>query len=403
MKKIVYLTGTRFPTNKASGLQICKTCEGFAANRLEVVLFYPERKLSKAEQPRQDLLKSYGIKHPYKIIPLASLNIFMFEKILPPRIFSFFYTLHTFLWGMAAAIKARKEKADLYYTRDISIAWWLALFRMPSAFEAHADPGRLEKKLLPFILKKPNFKALVLMAALLKPVYERLGISACKMILSHHGFSSDLFSDIPDQKDCRKKLGLPLEGKILGYIGKFKSVGQDKGISDLIRMMADLQSKRPPLPLLLCVGGPLSAVPDYLQKAGELNIPETQLKFVGHVPHAEVPVWTGACDILLLPLKPAFMQNIGAMPLKLFEYMASGVPIIAADLPSVREYLVHRQNAVLVDPENPSAMAGGVLEITENPETGRQMALQARADVQKFSWEYRASTLIKALNLEDRH
>lgn len=403
MKKIVYLTGTRFPTNKASGLQICKTCEGFAANHTDVMLFYPRRKLSKTVPPQKDLLESYGIEKAFHIRPLFNADVFILENILPGKLFSFLYTLHAFLWGMFAAFKAQREKAALYYTRDIAIAVWLGLFNLPLAFEAHAAPGRLEKKLLPLLAKKPGFRALVIMAALLKPVYQKLGIPADKTILSHHGFSPDHFSAVPDRETCRKRLELPMDKKIIGYIGKFKSVGKDKGVAGLVQMTADFQSPGGSPPLLLCVGGPLSAVPDYLRRAEELKIPETQLKFVGHVPHVNIPLWMGACDILLLPLTPSFMENIGAMPLKLFEYMAATVPVVAADLPPIREYLVHRQNALLVDPKDPSAMAAAVSEILTDPEFGRRLAVQARNDVEKFSWEYRACTLIKALNLVDRH
>jgi glycosyltransferase involved in cell wall biosynthesis len=79
--------------------------------------------------------------------------------------------------------------------------------------------------------------------------------------------------------------------------------------------------------------------------------------------------------------------------LKLFEYMASGRPIVASDLPSLREVLADGRNAVLVEPGNPQALTAGIRRIKEDPALAERIARQALEDVRDYTWDRRAERL----------
>ena len=64
-------------------------------------------------------------------------------------------------------------------------------------------------------------------------------------------------------------------------------------------------------------------------------------------------------DVLVLPNPASAISNRFTSPLKLFDYMASGRPIVASNLPAIREILRDTENAVLVEPGNPDALAAG--------------------------------------------
>jgi glycosyltransferase involved in cell wall biosynthesis len=136
-------------------------------------------------------------------------------------------------------------------------------------------------------------------------------------------------------------------------------------------------------------------VPAYLDLARRIGIPEHWLKFVDRVPNTEVPWWIRSCDLVILPLTADFMVHAGAMPLKLFEYMAAGVPILATDLPSIREVLRHGENAWLVPPSNPKALAEGIRHLLENPDLAERLAQQARKDVRQYTWKRRAAVILR--------
>lgn len=67
--------------------------------------------------------------------------------------------------------------------------------------------------------------------------------------------------------------------------------------------------------------------------------------------------------------------------MKLFEYMASRVPIVATDLPTIREVLRHGENTWLVEPGNPKALAEGIQRLLEERELALALATRAAAEV----------------------
>jgi glycosyltransferase involved in cell wall biosynthesis len=125
------------------------------------------------------------------------------------------------------------------------------------------------------------------------------------------------------------------------------------------------------------------------------------MRFVDRVPNKEVPDWIRACDVVVLLLRPAFAQKTGAMPLKLFEYMAAGVPIVAPDLPSIREILTHGKNAWLVEAGNPSALAEGITRMLSQPHMAKNISEQAQKDVKSYTWQGRAAAILKAAGLKN--
>ncbi|MEK7179313.1 MAG: glycosyltransferase, partial [Patescibacteria group bacterium] len=80
-------------------------------------------------------------------------------------------------------------------------------------------------------------------------------------------------------------------------------------------------------------------------------------------------------------------------PIKLFEYMASGRPIVASSLPSIREIL-NEQNAFLVQPDNPEDLKRGIEKALGDAAVARQCAARAREDVRPYTWEKRAEAML---------
>ena len=119
----------------------------------------------------------------------------------------------------------------------------------------------------------------------------------------------------------------------------------------------------------------------------------SRVTFTGLIPPADVAARLRECDLLVLPNPASAISSAFTSPLKLFEYMASGRPIVASDLPSIREVLRHEENALLVQPGNPPALVAGIARVKEDPPLGRRLADRARVDVREFTWGRRAERL----------
>jgi len=153
-------------------------------------------------------------------------------------------------------------------------------------------------------------------------------------------------------------------------------------------------------PLLLCVGGPMDAVPRYLKLASRTGLSERRLKFVDHVAHVDVPYWIRAFDVAVAPFPDTEHYAYFMSPLKLFEYMAARVPIIISDFPSIRDVVQHGETAWLVKPADPHALALGIQYILDNRDLAQKLAGRAAKDIEKYTWEHRINQLLKRITME---
>ena len=79
--------------------------------------------------------------------------------------------------------------------------------------------------------------------------------------------------------------------------------------------------------------------------------------------------------------------------MKLFEYMASGNPIVASDLPSIREIL-NETNAVLVKPDDSKELVNGVIKVLRDDDLSGKISKQALENIKEYTWQKRADKII---------
>jgi glycosyltransferase involved in cell wall biosynthesis len=399
MTKLVYIANARLPTEKAHGYQICKMCEAFAHNDVSVLLLYPKRYQSNPALNSKSVFDYYGIAPIFAVRALPNWDVVQFTPFIPGKYFVPFSFVHALLWGLYAAIIARKEKADLYYTRESSVAFWLVQMGLPTVYEAHSVPNRGQRVLLQWIAQKPALRFVVAVTSFIKERFIGRSFAAKRVLVFPDGVDLRLFEDLPCQKACRQRLHLPLDRTIIGYIGRFQTLGMEKGVPELIEAMARLPSRGDKEPLLLCLGGPMDAMPAYLDLGRRFGVPTHWLRFVDRVPNWEVPFWMRACDVTTIPFPYTEHYAYFASPLKLFEYMAAGVPIVATALPSLQDILRHGDNAWLVESIDANILAEGLSNVLHNATLGSRLARQARQDVNHFSWRARASAILHHLKL----
>jgi glycosyltransferase involved in cell wall biosynthesis len=167
-----------------------------------------------------------------------------------------------------------------------------------------------------------------------------------------------------------------------------------KGVDVLLEALADVPKARG-----LIVGGQAKE-PDFARLealATELGIRD-RMTFTGMVEPARVAGFLRQAHVLALPNPASAISTRFTSPLKLFEYMAAGRPIVASDLPSIREVLHHEVDALLVTPGDPTAMAGAIERLIRDPALSARLAAAALAAAPAYSWERRAERLEELLN-----
>ena len=145
----------------------------------------------------------------------------------------------------------------------------------------------------------------------------------------------------------------------------------------------------------------MSVVQLYLDRAESIGVPRQMLKFVDRVPNSEVPRVIKACDVCTIPWPWTEFSAYYTSPMKLFEYMAGGVPIVASDLPSIKEILRHDKNAWLVPPGDPSALAEGIKTLLTDQGRAQRLSQKACEDVQRHTWKTRAAQIVELVKEEN--
>jgi glycosyltransferase involved in cell wall biosynthesis len=162
-----------------------------------------------------------------------------------------------------------------------------------------------------------------------------------------------------------------------------------KGVSTLIAALARIPDAH-----LRIAGGLPDRIAE-LRARAEFHGVFSRVEFLGHVTPADRFKVIAQGDICLLPLSETSIGSRYTSPLKLFEYMALGKPIVSADVPAIRSVLTSGDSALLVPPGDVDALASAVRQLMEQPALAARLGRQARLLAQRYSWQARATTLLR--------
>lgn len=217
----------------------------------------------------------------------------------------------------------------------------------------------------------------------LKEFYISKGVPKEKIVVAEDGVDLASFSDVEDKKTARERLGLG-EERVALYVGGLDSW---KGVDTFFKASEFLQGPT----VCAVIGGTEKEI-----AAFQPQYP--RVRFLGARPYRELPDNLSAADVLVLPNTSQNLTSSSfTSPLKLFAYMASGKPIVASDVPSVRSVL-SEDSAFFVLPDNPETFAGGISQALASPEA-LDRGKRAQELVTSYTWEARARKILSTLNV----
>lgn len=315
-----------------------------------------------------------------------------------------FNTNKSFLLAWRYLKFIKKNNIDFVYCREARLLFFLLLFnklifrqKLKFAYEIHAIDenfinGVIEKILTLWIRK------FILISENLREIYiKKYKLEKEKTMVAPDGVNLGIFNINLSKDEARKEKNLPLNKKILVYTGKFKTMGMDKGLSDIMKAVKILNDENI---LFVAVGGYGEEVKYYDDLSRQLSVSE-RVRLVSLSPQADLAIYQKAADVLLMPFPFNTHYAYYMSPLKMFEYMGGCRPIIATDLPSIREVLNNpsassgQSNAIIVKPDNPEDLARGIKIVLENKELADKISVQAFRDAEKYTWEKRTEYILE--------
>lgn len=390
--RLLYIVNARLPTERAHGLQIVKMCEAFARNGHSVELWHPLRRQADPALERTDVFEFYGVPATFHVESLPNIDIIRLERLVPRPMMVVLQSIQSLWWGSRAAKKAATRATDLHFTRDVWVAFWLVRRGLPTIYESHDVRQRLGRWLLRRTAPRPSLCRVIALNDVIASRLAEVGVPRDKLEVVLNGVDLEAFEVVGSRSEVRATLELPTTRAIVAYVGRFTAMGQERGLPELVQAMAHL-GDRSDEPLLVGVGGPPETIIRYQKLATRSGLTPADISLRDRVPSAEVPLWLRAADVLVIPWPRSRFSEL-FVPLKVFEYMASGTPIVATDLPPIAQVLRHGHNALLVPPGDYDAMATAIGRLLDDPGLGGKLADNAAADVRSHTWQQRASRIL---------
>lgn len=371
-KRVFYVGSPEIFSRGASAIHIMKMCQAMARLGVETTLLIP------TYRSHGELYQYYGVQSGFRIVS-----------------FPYFSnsTVRNIAHGVAAAVYAggRKDEFDLAVTRNIVFASIAANFYgIPVVYDAHHPLVTGARVLFKTFRSSPNLVRFSTNSRGLGDIYLGEGLPPEKLVIAHNGVDLEGYRSLPGRSKARADLGLPADRKIVCYSG---NIYEGRGIEHLIDIAPSMSEV-----LFLVVGG----LEEDVRRCRDLaRVKDARnIKFTSYVSHHMVPLYLASADVLVMPYTTQMTIRGGTpaqdftSPIKLFEYMASGRPVVATSIPSVSEILEDGVNAVLVPPDSVEALERGINRALGDPELAERISRRAASDAKGYTWEERAKKLL---------
>ena len=383
---LLYLADIRLPLERANGLQTVSTCHALAARGHRVTLLVRPDTAAAARDP----LAFYGLA------PIEGFTIARVPVAGPAPLRRAHY--------LAAAVRhsLAPPRPTVVFTRDLGVAALLARMpragRPPLVYESHGYAPTVSA-LMPTLHARAASASAAKLARLERRERRVWGSADGYVTLTaaHADELADRFG--PRQAAAVVPDGTRLAGDrtfawtgpraarpVVAYAGHLYPW---KGVDVLVEALALV----PEVAGRIVGGHPresdLGRVTALVAERGLA----ARVQFTGLLPPQDVAAALDEADILVLPNTATEVSARYTSPLKLFEYLAAGRPIVASRLPALTEVLEDGVNALLVAPGDPQALADAIRRLAADPALAQRLAARAFRDAEQYSWARRAERL----------
>ncbi len=289
------------------------------------------------------------------------------------------------------------RSADLVYSRDrfsLLLAFIPArLLRKPIVYEVNGLTSEQRKMHGKYFLNRIYVKVLetldklafanaisvVCVTDAIRDFYcSRHKRYASKFFTVNNGVSTKYFHPLPMDSDIielRERLGFDDKDDIITYVG---NLSPWQGVEYLVKSAPAVLEKNTSVRFMIIGKGPAYAQCQRLSE--ELGVSD-RFKFVGQVPYSSLGRYVNLSDVCVAP----YTRDIPNCPIKIYEYLACGKPVVCSDIPGI-DNLRDKNLLVLVEPGNPEALASALLGTLEDMDARRAQRENAPKIIAGYGW-----------------
>lgn len=214
-------------------------------------------------------------------------------------------------------------------------------------------------------------------------MHRDIPIDEQKTFVAHDGVDLDAYREISTD-EARARLDFDRNERIVMYTGHLYP---SKGVETLVQAAATFDAS------CYIVGGNPE---DISRIKAETEVPDN-VTFTGFVPPARIPLYQLSADILVATVADDTGGHEFFSPLKIFEYMAAGKPLVVNRKPAYEEVLTDGQNGSFVEPDSVSRLAEAIERLLSDPALRRDLGRQARSDAAQYGWNVRARRIVNEI------
>lgn len=389
--KLAYIYFTNVEKNEANIYQMFNMLPAFS-EIVEVSYFLPFVRKKRLNEIMG------GLPYSFDKLKLVDTHVPYFDKI------NFFEKLGRLLYFMHIHYWELKNYTHIY-TRDISLLYYLS--KLPNRlkpkqkiiYEAHKiyfeSSKKVSKEIEAAAIKYADI-CIAISDGIKHDLVDIFDFDEKNIHVFANSINPEEFMFDSLNKDfIKSKFKIPLNKKILTYTGSFLDW---KGVDILAEAIN--QCKRTDIFFLL-VGGEgksFSAIKNSLSEkinSGlSMVLPKQQISIVREL--------LAISDIAFLPNRSMKESIRYTSPIKLFEYLASGLPVISSDLPSIRS-IISEENGYFFQPDTPHSLVKTIEQALSDRENWSNISKRNLALVEENSWENRAKSIIDFVEESDRN
>jgi glycosyltransferase involved in cell wall biosynthesis len=357
---LVYITSKYYPADTADKIYSRELARSFSKNL------------------KDDFLFIIGNDFSEELEGINRVNLGLKIKRFKSPLY-FFWTLY-FIFSL-------RGKNPIFFSNDSYLLLILIFWRRVFGFDYKicSDWHMLSNDWRDAFIAKNSDWLVATSQKLKKIILNRSNIDESNVLVAYGGVDLEKYASI-DKSRAREILNLPADKKLIAYIGFFKTMGMEKGLKTMIEALLAMNQGR----MMLFVGGTDKEIEEYKNFAKPLGVLERCI-FIGRKSFDNLILYQQAADILVIPYpdKPHFRDY--GFPMKVYEYMASGRPIIYSKLELIEEVIGDCAFSFIPDD------ARDFVRVTEyvisNPKEGEGRAHSASMKVREYTWDKKAEKI----------